>query len=158
MQCPAQERFLALIQGRLDQTELASLHEHIGRCGSCMSRLSVLLAGRTEQTESVLRSTLLFAPPTTSGEPPGSPLGFVGTERFAILRLLGAGGMGVVYEAHDRQLDARVALKTLRYVDAPMLLRLKNEFRALADIHHRNLVQLHELTHDAGHWLLTMEL
>ena len=50
---------------------------------------------------------------------------FVGTERFSIVRRIGAGGMGVVYEAHDRERDARLALKTLHRLDAEALYRLK---------------------------------
>jgi hypothetical protein len=70
---------------------------------------------------------------------------FAGTARYRVIRRLGAGGMGVVYEAEDGERGQRVALKTLRYPDADTLYRMKQEFRALADLSHRNLVALHEL-------------
>ena len=65
--------------------------------------------------------------------------------RFRLVRTLGAGSMGVVYEAEDLDHERRVALKALRHVSADMLYRLKREFRALAEIRHPNLVALHEL-------------
>src|SRR6185369_16290308 len=49
-------------------------------------------------------------------------------------------------------------LKTLRAVGPEALIRLKNEFRAIQEIHHPNLVRLGELLEEQGVWLFTMEL
>lgn len=83
---------------------------------------------------------------------------FTGTSRFKIVRRIGAGGMGVVYEALDRECNARVALKTLRAFSPTALLYLKREFRALQDVNHPNLVNLGELIQDGDRWFFTMEL
>jgi tetratricopeptide (TPR) repeat protein len=80
------------------------------------------------------------------------------TSRFEIRRLLGWGGMGVVYEAFDRQRRTRVALKTLLRLDAAGRLRFKNEFRSLVDLSHPNLVRLGELLEENGQLFFTMEL
>ena len=73
---------------------------------------------------------------------PGAPMGlarsanfeddFAGTDRFAVIRRLGAGGMGVVYEVHDQARHEVVALKTLRRTTPAGIYRLKQEFRSLA--------------------------
>ena len=82
---------------------------------------------------------------------------FKGTERFKVIRRIGAGGTGVVYLAHDRKRGTDVALKTLHQNSPYGILRLKNEFRGLAEVSHPNLVKLHGLHHDANTWFLTME-
>ncbi len=83
---------------------------------------------------------------------------FTGTERFEVLRLIGSGGMGVVYEALDREQGNRVALKMLKHLEPNALLRFKQEFRALANVNHLNLVGLRELVCEGGRWFVTMEL
>ena len=83
---------------------------------------------------------------------------FTGTARFTVRQRLGSGGMGVVYLAHDRERGVDVALKTLARVDARGIAGLKNEFRALADIAHPNLVALDELFCEDGLWFFTMEV
>ncbi len=80
------------------------------------------------------------------------------SKRFEVVARLGAGGMGVVYEAIDHEGGARVALKTIRDPQAGSLLRFKNEFRALHDLRHPNLVSLGELHEEDGAWFFTMEL
>jgi eukaryotic-like serine/threonine-protein kinase len=90
--------------------------------------------------------------------PADAPPDFAGTRRFQIIRRLGAGGMGIVYEAFDRERNARVALKTLRTMSAEELFALKNEFRSLQDVSHPNLVSLGELIEDDARWFFTMEL
>jgi hypothetical protein len=79
-------------------------------------------------------------------------------ERFEILRRVGAGGMGEVYEAFDRERRERVALKTLTHADPHTLTRFKREFRALQGLAHPNLVSLGELVRDDEQWFFTMEL
>jgi eukaryotic-like serine/threonine-protein kinase len=77
---------------------------------------------------------------------------------YRLLGELGRGAMGVVYEAVHFQRGNRVALKTLPSVDGAALHRFKREFRALADLHHPNLVGLHTLEADGGQWFFTMDL
>src|SRR5262249_22178141 len=78
--------------------------------------------------------------------------------RFTLVRRVGTGGMGVVFEAYDRKRGELVALKTMRRVNPSALMRFKQEFRSLSDITHPNLVNLYELFAAEDRWFFTMEL
>ncbi|HKP59405.1 MAG TPA: protein kinase [Polyangiales bacterium] len=91
---------------------------------------------------------------TAPASPPGS--GEDGS-RYELLRPLGTGGAGAVYLARDRETGEQFALKKLFRMDAKSVLRLKREFRSLADINHPNIVKLYELGRASDAWFLTME-
>ncbi|HEX3772683.1 MAG TPA: AAA family ATPase, partial [Polyangiaceae bacterium] len=82
--------------------------------------------------------------------PAAQTVDWAGTDRYEVVRLLVRGGMGCVYEAYDRARRQRVALKTLLYFSPTALFMFKQEFRALADARHPNLVRLHELVAKEG--------
>jgi predicted Ser/Thr protein kinase len=85
---------------------------------------------------------------------PGDQLG-----RYRIERELGAGGMGLVYAAHDPDLDRRVAIKVLRSeAGGEARLRLLREARAMAKLSHRNVITVHEVGTAGGVDFVAMEL
>ena len=78
--------------------------------------------------------------------------------RYRVVRQLGEGGMGVVYEAHDERLDRTVAVKLMRdAVDGPQAIeRFWREARAGA-INHPHICQIYELGEDGGRPFIVME-
>jgi len=82
--------------------------------------------------------------------------------RFAVLRVLGAGGMGVVYVAYDEELDRRVAIKLLQVraaVDTSQgHTRLLREAQAMAKLSHPNIVTVFEVGLWNGQVYMAMEL
>ncbi len=86
---------------------------------------------------------------------PGAPLG----GRYTLLVRLGAGGMGVVYEAHDRELDRRVAIKLLHPGTARThARRLLREAQTLAKLSHPNLVPVFDVGRSGEELFVAMEL
>ena len=77
---------------------------------------------------------------------------------YRLIREIGRGGMGAVFEAMHLTRGHRVALKTLPTVSGDSLHRFKREFRALADVTHPNLVGLRTLENDGGQWFITLDL
>ena len=72
---------------------------------------------------------------------------------FLLLRELGRGGMGIVYEARQVSLDRRVAVKVLPFaavLDQKQIARFENEARAAAQLHHPNIVPVYSVGCERG--------
>ncbi len=80
--------------------------------------------------------------------------------RYVELDVLGRGGMGVVLECYDEELDRRVAVKKLVDPDPTGLhgARLRREAQSLAKLAHANVVQVYEVGEDEGQLFVAMEL
>ncbi|MGE0710840.1 MAG: serine/threonine-protein kinase [Planctomycetota bacterium] len=81
--------------------------------------------------------------------------------QFELLRLIGRGGMGAVYEARDKKLDRKVALKVLPPALADELgfvERFTREARAMARLNHPHVVAIHDFGEVEGCCYLVLEL
>jgi TolB-like protein len=81
--------------------------------------------------------------------------------RYRIVKKLGEGGMGVVYAAHDDDLDRSIAIKLIKQdaqQDEQAGKRFRREAKAAASVNHPNVCQLFEIGEDAGALFLAMEL
>jgi len=87
---------------------------------------------------------------------PGAILG----GRYQIIALLGEGGMGAVYKAHDIELERLVALKVIRpelTTNPDILRRFKQELILARQVTHRNVIRIFDLGQADGFKFITME-
>ncbi|MGH9369625.1 MAG: protein kinase domain-containing protein, partial [Thermoanaerobaculia bacterium] len=99
--------------------------------------------------------------PEGGAKSPEPRVGELFAGRYEIQAVLGKGGMGIVYRAHDRDLDDLVAIKTLRSdavsADPTLLDRFKQEIRLARRITHPNILRTHDLGEANGLRYLSME-
>ena len=98
-------------------------------------------------------------PAPNRDETPFSPIRELGD--FRIVRELGRGGMGIVYEVEQRSLNRRMALKVLLFaavLDKHHLKRFQNEVRVAATLDHPNIVAVHSVGEERGVYYYAMQL
>ncbi|HEX6903405.1 MAG TPA: protein kinase [Thermoanaerobaculia bacterium] len=119
-------------------------------------RVAAILSAERGLGPAESETLTLEARATLSGLTPGALLG----RRFEILSVLGAGGMGVVYKARDRELDDLVALKMLKrelWDDRNQLERLKSELKLARKITHPNILRTFDFGEIDGVPYISME-
>lgn len=79
--------------------------------------------------------------------------------RYELLGMLGAGAMGTVYRARDRELDEVVALKVLKkeLASADMVERFRREVKLARRVTHKNVARTYDIGENGGDRFLTME-
>ncbi len=129
--------------------EKAALEQYV-------ASLNLNLGGEFAETAAAGRVTV--SQTRAGGEP---EIGRLFASRYEIQGVLGKGGMGIVYRAHDRDLDEAVAIKTLRgealSADPTLLDRFKQEIRLARRITHPNILRTHDLGESGGLRYLSME-
>ncbi|MEM1181653.1 MAG: serine/threonine-protein kinase [Acidobacteriota bacterium] len=80
--------------------------------------------------------------------------------RFRLVKHLGAGGMGDVFEAHDERLDRTVAIKAIRpeSLSAEVRGRLVREAQLLSSLDHENICRIYELIEEGDEAFLVLEM
>jgi serine/threonine protein kinase len=141
--CPDENELVLLADGGLAERRRASIDRHLDGCASC-TLLVAELAGMAA---------------------PERPV----PARYKVIRQLGAGAMGVVWEAEDKHLGRRVALKFVRTRSGgksgatssstrEQRKRLVREARALAQLRHPNVVNVYDVGESNEELFLALEL
>ena len=128
--------------------------------GADLTRAGAVVDDETRLSSRPGRDT--FRPSPGSAAPllgPGDEFG----PRYRILRVLGAGGMGVVYHAWDQELGEAVALKLIRpevsadpATSRELQARFKRELLLARKVSHRNVVRIHDIGEVNGTKYITM--
>ncbi len=105
-------------------------------------------------TDAFDKTATTGAGPASSVPAPGTQLG-----KYKLRRLIGSGGMGNVWAAHDPDLDREIAIKLLRSADSDLLrTRLLREARAMARLKHPNVLTVYEVGTVGDRDYIAMEL
>jgi WD40 repeat protein/predicted Ser/Thr protein kinase len=160
--CPSQDMLFAFAVGELPEPELTEVAEHLDlciRCGEQASRLDratdPILVGLKLIGDAGLRT--LIAAQVTEGRVETEDVSHLAETwgDFRIVREIGRGGMGVVYEAFQESLNRHVAVKLLR--EPADLARFRREARAAGRLHHTNIVPVHGVGEHAGRHYYVMQ-
>jgi eukaryotic-like serine/threonine-protein kinase len=151
--CPSDETLAALVDRKLEADEAARVEAHIDTCETCHELLGAFAQG--SDSAEPYASTLPMGDRVPEleraiGLAPGTRVG-----RYVVLDRVGEGASGVVYAAHDPELDRKVAIKVIHRSLAGE--RLLNEARAMAKLAHPNVVSVYDVGSYDGHVFLAME-
>ena len=165
MSCPDDNEILGFLDGRFSDVEARRFEDHVGACADCRALVAEL--GRSLEPGEPAGRALPGAAASDHWQArsggdvvgPGSRVG-----RFLVVDRIGAGAMGVVFRAHDPELERDIALKLIRVLGlAPdaagrARARLLREAVAMARLAHPNVVAVHDASVVGDAVFVAMEL
>src|SRR5262245_59950932 len=156
---PPESTLAAFALGKLDATTAKSVRAHLDTCQACRTVVEQTPNGATPPRQAAVTRGDVSAPvpPIDAAELPPALRTHA---RYRILRQLGRGGMGVVYQAEHTVMERLVELKVVgrQLVDnAEALERFNREVRAAAKLDHPNIVRAYDAEQADDLQLLVME-
>jgi serine/threonine protein kinase len=136
LRCPSTDSIASYLGGELEHSRLDGLEKHLDDCSVC-ARVVIEAAGHSHSAGAPVRARPRIFHPDQ-----------VIADRYEIVSFLGAGGMGEVYEAHDRELNDLIALKTVSAaisLDRAAVARFKAEAQLARKVTHRNVCRVFDL-------------
>lgn len=124
------------------------------------AEMATLVPGATLPPRTPIRPGDSIAHASAAWGGPPLDAGAVFANRYEIIALLGEGGMGAVYKAHDLELDRDVALKVIRPElsrNPEILQRFKQELILARQVTDRNIIRIFDLGEAGGTKFITME-
>ncbi len=122
--------------------------------------LHIVSASWRDRMRMTVRRVLGSSPAVAAAAPADSPSSGAFWTQYQLVKEIGLGGMGVVYEATDRSLERRVAVKKMRdeiRLDPDDRRRFVNEARLVAQLHHPNIVDIYGIVEDGMDVYLVFE-
>jgi serine/threonine protein kinase len=178
--CPDTDELQRLANNQLSAAQAFQLQRHLVRCPPCNAMVEALRdASKTLTTVPAAAAPSMATAPTAhmaapapspakaaDGEdeflsPPQGPDELGRLAGYRVLRLLGHGGMGMVFAAEDLHLQRKVALKVMRPrsgEDEENRKRFLREARAAAALEHENIVTVYQAGEERGVLYLAMQL
>lgn len=161
MDCPEQEIIECYVSGQLKSSELSEFKAHLEICGKCEEK--VANAKENERLLSELRTFekedgQISKHHETGVENVNQAQSLLG-ERYRVVRKVGEGSAGQVYQAVDTVLERLVAIKFLRNkpsTDAPNSQRWR-EARLMSQVSHTNIAQIYEIGELDNQQFIVME-
>ncbi|PQO41979.1 serine/threonine-protein kinase [Blastopirellula marina] len=165
---PTQTELESFFHGTLEESRRQAVEDHIGRCDRCCDVLRTIphdpLVERIHAaTSSVDDGETPYAGPTQITREDAAdtvPSALMDHPRYRIIRRLGQGGMGVVYQAQHKLMERNVALKVInaRLVSSDLAVeRFRQEVKAAAKLSHRNIVTAFDAEQAGDAHFLVME-
>jgi serine/threonine protein kinase/WD40 repeat protein len=166
--CPSADALSSFVLGVLSESSLERIARHLDACKACEAAVAALevlsdpvIAGLRRHPSGVVTSASSGVGSWAPGRRPTPPPLPERLGDYRILREIGRGGMGVVYEAEQVSLGRRVALKVLprqALLDPESVARFRREARAAAALHHTNIVQVFGTGEQDGILYFVMQL